>query len=103
MRYGLTAAEICQLQAVFAAHGEVEKVVLFGSRAKGNFQKYSDIDLTLFGDGLNLTVKGKIEDEIDDLLLPYKLDANLWAHLDNPALRDHIRRVGKILFERNAG
>ena len=50
---------------------EVDKAVLYGSRAKGNFKQGSDIDLTLYGNGLSLTILHKIENELDDLLMPY--------------------------------
>jgi predicted nucleotidyltransferase len=48
--------------------------VLYGSRAKGNYRPGSDIDLTLLGESLNLTELQKIELELDDLMLPYKID-----------------------------
>ncbi|MFQ3620829.1 MAG: nucleotidyltransferase domain-containing protein [Spirochaetales bacterium] len=46
---------------------EVGEVVLYGSRAKGNFKNGSDIDLTLIGKaGLNERVLYRIMDEIED-------------------------------------
>jgi hypothetical protein len=42
-----------------------------------------------------------LELAIDDLLLPYKVDLSLLEHIDNPALREHIARVGRIFWERN--
>ncbi len=60
----------------------------------------SDIDLTLFGDRLNDTSLMRLNNELDDLLLPYKLDVSLFANLTHPELIDHIRRVGVVLYER---
>ena len=40
----------------------------------------------------------KIENELDDLLLPYKIDLSLHHALDNPELIDHIRRVGLVFY-----
>ena len=45
--HGLTDATVAQIHEVFARHPEVEKAVLYGSRAKGNFKPGSDVDLTL--------------------------------------------------------
>jgi uncharacterized protein len=39
----------------------------------------------------------KIENEIDDLLLPYKVDLSLFHQIDNPSLIEHIQRVGIYL------
>ena len=38
--------------------------------------------------------------EIDDLLLPYSFDISIFDHLENPALIEHINRVGIIFFSR---
>lgn len=39
-------------------------------------------------------------EELDDLLLPYKFDVSIFENIDNPALREHIQRAGKILYQR---
>ncbi len=35
--------------------------------------------------------------KLEDLLLPYKLDVVLMAHLENSALREHVERVGLLI------
>ncbi|MEY2501544.1 MAG: hypothetical protein QOI07_1878 [Verrucomicrobiota bacterium] len=87
---------------MLATFPEVEKVVVYGSRAKGNFKPGSDIDLTFFGDGLTDKVMSRIYWALDDLLLPYKIELSLFSELKEPALIDHIRRVGIPLFEKYA-
>ncbi|MNT95431.1 Nucleotidyltransferase domain protein [compost metagenome] len=76
------------------------RVVIYGSRAKGNFREGSDIDLTFEGDAIDLPLMLKIENELDDLLLPYQLDLSVLAHIDDTGLRDHIARVGQVLYQR---
>jgi len=49
----------------------VEQVLVYGSRAKGNFREGSDIDLTLQGKDLNNTLLSEIKLEIDELNMPY--------------------------------
>ncbi len=100
MKYGLDVKTIERMQTVLAAHPEVDKAVLYGSRAKGNYKTGSDIDLTLSGSGLSLTVLYKIENELDDLLLPYKIDLSLFEQITDPAVIDHIRRVGVVFYEK---
>jgi len=103
MPYGLSEDTLSRIHEVLAAHAEVEQAVLYGSRAKGNFRESSDIDLCLIGAGISLTQQLQIESELDDLLLPYKIDLSRFHALDNPALIDHIRRVGVAIYENNGG
>jgi len=73
--------------------------LLYGSRAKGNYRHGSDIDLALEGRGLDETQLPALEIRLDDLLLPYCIDLSRLADIQNEALRDHIRRVGRVFYE----
>lgn len=96
--FGLSSDTIARLCGVFAKFPAVEKVILYGSRAKGNFKPGSDIDLTIAGDKADLSLRLAIETEIDDLLLPYKVDLSIYREIENPDLKDHIDRVGTVFF-----
>lgn len=100
MNTGLNNSNIEKIQSVLNGYQEIEKAILFGSRAKGNYKPASDIDLTLVGENLNLTIQQKIENELDDLLLPYKFDISIHHTITNNELLDHIKRVGKVLFQK---
>ena len=99
MQYGLKPETVARIRGVFARHPEIVRAILYGSRAKGNYRVGSDIDLCLEGDALTLTQLLKIENELDDLLLPYKIDVSLFHMLDNPDLVDYIRRVGVTFYD----
>lgn len=99
--YGLKSQTIEAIQSVFAKHSAVKKAILYGSRAKGNYRNGSDVDLTLVGEDLTLTELLAIENELDDLLLPYKIDLSLYHQIDNPDLLEHIERVGEVFWESN--
>lgn len=71
MKFGLTQATIEKICGVFEKFPEIEKAVLYGYRAKGNFKTGSDIDLTLFGPALTLDLCDRIATDLDDLLLAY--------------------------------
>ncbi|ACO76510.1 nucleotidyltransferase [Azotobacter vinelandii CA] len=94
---GLPAQAVESIRQVFSRFPGIEQAVLYGSRAKGNFRAGSDIDMTLKGD-LNYRDLLNIELALDDLLLPWKIDLSLYAQIDNPALVEHIGRVGKALY-----
>ena len=102
MNHGLSAPTVEKIHGVLSRHPEVEKAILYGSRAKGNYKNGSDIDLTLTGGGLDGGIRGQIDEELDDLLLPYEFDLSLMSSLSHPALLDHIRRVGVVLYEKSA-
>jgi type I restriction enzyme S subunit len=102
MKYGLPRAAIEKICSVFARFAPIEKAVLYGSRAKGNFKPGSDIDLTLFGENLTSAQVGEIAEALDDLLLPYTIDLSLYAELNHAKLREHIDRVGVVFFKRGS-
>ena len=100
MKYGLPERTVAQICAVLALHPEVDRAVLYGSRAKGNYKPGSDIDLTLFGAALTPRLCATIAEALDDLLLPYSIDLSVFAALNHPDLQAHIQRVGVVFFER---
>ena len=102
MNHGLTTTTVERLQSVLSHYPEVEKAVVYGSRAKGTYRPGSDIDLTLCGGELNHTLLTRISNELDDLLLPYQIDLSVMSSLSHPALLEHIRRVGVVLYEKSA-
>ncbi|MGI4776619.1 MAG: hypothetical protein ACRYGA_00645 [Janthinobacterium lividum] len=80
--FGLSDTNVRALRAVIAAHRKVLRADIYGSHAMGRFRPGSDIDLTLRGDLLTATDLLAVDREIDD-----------------PALRDHIDRVWRPLYE----
>jgi predicted nucleotidyltransferase len=93
-RFGLPPYVMGRLLAIIRKYPAVKKVTLYGSRAKGNYRHNSDIDLVLDAPQLSWSEFNVIEQEIDDLLLPWKVDLALEHHIENPDLLDHIARVG---------
>lgn len=97
---GLPEGDIRKIIAVFSTYPQVEKVVLYGSRAMGNYKPYSDIDLTMFGNQIDLTLQQAMETELDDLLMPCKFDLSVFEHISNEDLKSQINRVGAIFYQR---
>lgn len=93
-RYGLPDHAISRIREVLEAHPVILGVVLYGSRATGKHRAGSDIDLCLDAPAMSLSELLRIENEIDDLLLPWKVDLTVRQRIDNPALIDHTDRVG---------
>lgn len=84
MSHGLAANTVERIGSALAHDPEIEKAVLYGSRAKGNYRNGSDLDLTLFGEGINFSLLTRLDNELDDLLLPYKFDISQFTSLSQP-------------------
>jgi len=97
---GLSDSVIEKIRSVFRKWPEINEVVLYGSRAMGNFREGSDIDLTIKSEVLTLSQKFQIESELDDLLLPYKIDLSILSMIDSLTLIEHIQRVGKVFYRK---
>lgn len=93
-RYGLDQQDMEAIRYVFRQYPSIDRVILYGSRAKGNYRYNSDIDLTLIGEQLTYSELAQIDNDLDDLLLPYTIDLSIYHHIDNPDLIEHIARVG---------
>ena len=98
MHFGLEENIIDQINSVFEKSKCIEKVIIYGSRAKGNYKPGSDIDLTLIGKKINLQELNKIDLMLDDLLLPWIIDLSIYRYIHNPDLIEHIKRKGKTFF-----
>lgn len=99
LRYGLLEADVTAIIDQLKTNERIHKIILFGSRAKGTQHDGSDIDLAIYG--IDLTANDIINAlvKIDTLNLPYKFDLILFDRIKEPALIDHINRVGIILYE----
>lgn len=98
--HGLTDETVSRIAGVLAGFPQVERAVLFGSRAKGTHRPGSDIDLALVGSALDLRAAGRIDDALDDLLLPYRFSLVIYNQETTPEIAAHIGRVGIPFFER---
>ncbi len=100
---GLSDAVWEKIGQIFARYENLDEVVLYGSRAKGNFRSGSDIDLALKGSELTLKILNRISNDLDDLLLPYTFDLAIYNQIENKDLLEHIRRVGVVVFRSDSG
>ena len=75
---------------------EVKKVILFGSRARGDYKRVSDIDLAVTGG--NIAAFSLDVDEQTSTLLKYDI-VNLDASVQQELL-DSIQKEGIILYEK---
>lgn len=100
-KFGLKEQTIGEIQEVLAAFPQIGQVIIYGSRAIGTYKPGSDIDLTLIARKdykLDLTLQFRIEEALEELMLPYQFDVSILKTIDNPNLLDHIKRVGQVFY-----
>lgn len=78
----------------------IEKIVLFGSRARGDFNKRSDIDIALYTTNITSSEQNMIEDKILSIPTHLKIDIVFFDRLTKDKLVNNIERNGVILYER---
>lgn len=100
MEFGLKNEILEKIKNICCEFTEIEEVIIYGSRAKGNYKPGSDVDLTFKGKNLSLRIINKISLKIDDLFLPYTFDLSVFTHIENAELLEHINRVGKIIYKK---
>ena len=99
---GLKSQQVENIRQVFLRYPHVDKVLIYGSRALGNYRKASDIDLAIKGENLNSNDEMKITFDLDDLMLPYKFDITMYNRVNNQELRYHIDQFGKVIYKKQA-
>ena len=99
--FGLDVDTRRNIKRVIAGFPRIEKVLIYGSRAKGNYKSGSDIDLTLIGKDLTLGNSiSPLMSKLDDLNLPYAFDISIFNKLGDFDLIEHVLRVGKTFYQR---
>jgi len=100
-KFGLSKTAINRILKCVERYSNVEEVLVFGSRAMGNYKKGSDVDLAIFGKKISDDDISKIKYELNEVLpLPYHFDVLNGLHIDNTDLEQHVKTHGKVLFSR---
>lgn len=101
MNFGLSDTTIGKLCQIFSKYPEIEQVIIYGSRAKGNYREGSDIDLTLMGEIVTEQIRSHVWIDQDGLNTPYLVDLSVFNHIRSDSLINHIKRVGKSFYKRS--
>lgn len=99
--FGLLDKDIEYIREALTKIESIEKAIVFGSRAMGNYKKGSDIDIALFGDVENKELY-KVEDDLNEVYpLPYFFDILIYNKILNENLKNHIDEEGKVIYEKS--
>lgn len=100
MDHGLTQFTIDRIREILGRYPQVQKVILFGNRARGDYGDKTDIEIALEGDDIDISLLFMIDNDLVDLLLPYEVDLIRLSRVKNPELKEHIEEEGISLFEK---
>ncbi|BAH06870.1 nucleotidyltransferase family protein [Clostridium kluyveri] len=87
-----------ELEVIFSRYTEVKKVLLFGSRARGDNRHNSDIDLCIFGEGVTHLILAKINMDINELDTCLSFDILSINELSKEELIKNILKEGVIIY-----
>ncbi|MDQ6756137.1 MAG: nucleotidyltransferase domain-containing protein [Bacteroidota bacterium] len=99
-KFGLTQKQFELIESLIIPKNQIEKVLIFGSRATGKFKHSSDIDLAIIGKDITHSFINRFFSELDDLPLPFMFDVINYTQISNDKLKNKIDVHGKIFFER---
>lgn len=100
-QFGLTEAALKVIVGKIAPHPEIEKAVIFGSRAIGNYKSGSDVDIALFGRDVTFKLTTDISAELNERTTqPYFFDLLNFNAIDNDELKRHVNDFGIVIFDR---
>lgn len=100
MNFGLRESDLEYIINAIKNFSEIEKAVIFGSRAKGNYKPGSDIDIAIYGEKINFEIVSKLHSMLEDESpMPYMFDIIDFTHSNHKEIKEHIERVGKVIYE----
>lgn len=101
-KFGLLDSDLVFLSNLFQKYTSIDEVIIFGSRAKGNYKNGSDVDLAIKSRSIEQVKINEIDNELNEnSILPYKFDIVHYEKIQTTELKDHIDRVGKVIFKIN--
>ncbi len=98
--FGLLESDIAYIFAVLEKYTEIDKAVIFGSRAMGNYKNGSDIDIAIFGKQITNRILSKINYKLNETIpIPYFIDVVHFEIIKNKNLKKHILEKGIIMYK----
>jgi len=102
MNFGIPDKSFHMILEVLKEYEEVEKALIFGSRAMGNYKNGSDIDLAICGSQVTEDIVNKIRVKLnEELPIPYYFDIIHYEALQYKELKEHIDTFGKVFYVRH--
>ena len=99
--YGLTDKSYHELLQILASIPEIEEALIFGSRARGDYWRASDVDLSIKGKDFDRHTLARLNDKLYNSHIPQFFDTHIYANIQNPQFKACVDRDGKVLYRRD--
>ena len=100
--FGLLDRDISYIHKALEQFEEIEKAIVFGSRAMGNYKKGSDIDIAIIGKEVTNKIIFRLDDYLNEVYpLPYFFDIIQYDLITNERLVEHINNEDKVIYTRD--
>lgn len=96
--YGLTDRSYYELLEILASFPEIEEVVIYGSRSRGDFWRASDVDLSIKGENFDRHDLAQLNDKLYESHIPQIFDTHLYSKIKNPRFKENVDREGKVIY-----
>lgn len=99
--FGLRKKDVDFMLNLFAQHKEIEKVILYGSRARGTHRLGSDVDLALIGKTVTFSLTNKIHYILEEESpTPLWFDVLHFDLLEEGEFKSEIRKEGVVIYNK---
>lgn len=96
--FGLKDSIIIKIKNVLSRYDEIEKVLIFGSRARGDYKKTSDIDIAIFSENITSTRLNLLRNDFDELDIIYTIDVVDFNRISKEKLKNNIVNDGVVIY-----
>lgn len=102
MKFGLKDSDLKYIIEEISKFPQIEKAVIFGSRAKGNYKPGSDVDIAIYGEDITFSILSKLHANLEEESpMPYFFDILDYTHSENEDIKGHVDRVGVIIYTKD--
>lgn len=98
--FGLDSILVNKIVEILSMYSEIQSAAIFGSRARGNYTKTSDIDIAIFAKEITSTKVNLLRYALDDLDTIYKIDIIDFYKLSKEPLKENIINEGIEIYNR---
>ena len=100
--YGLTDKSYKELLEILASIPEIEEVLIYCSRARGDYWRASDVDLSIKGKNVVRHTLAVLNDKLYESHIPQIFDTHIYSKIKSQSFKDNVNQDGKLIYRKTA-
>lgn len=97
-KMGINLKLLEEIKSILVKNSKIDKTVIFGSRARGDYKKTSDIDICIYSKTIDHMDINLIEDQLKQLNTVLDFDVIHFESISKKSLKDNIERDGVEIY-----